>query len=132
LASGRRHIDVHGQLPAYALVVATDDVEARASRLENLLDEAVALLEKHGETYWAAWMATCRRTIAAGDAYGVDYLLSAFGGMGSFNDVLLLRANGNTIDESEEAFVNTRLEELRTDIWSDATEIRRSIDSSSS
>ena len=109
--------------------MATDDVEIRASRLANLLDEAVGLLEKHGETHWAAWLATSKRTIAAGDAYGLDYLLSAFGGMGGFNDLLVLRVNGHAIEESQEGAVNTRLAELGSAIWAEATTIRHSIGS---
>ncbi|WP_202805926.1 DUF6966 domain-containing protein, partial [Actinopolymorpha alba] len=89
--------------------MATDEVEARASRLANLLDEAVGLLEKHGESHWASWLATSRRRIAAGDTYGLDHLLSAFGGMGSLNDLLVLRVNGHEINEAQEGAVNTRL-----------------------
>ncbi|WP_026257851.1 DUF6966 domain-containing protein, partial [Actinopolymorpha alba] len=68
--------------------------------------------------------------IAAGDTYGLDHLLSAFGGMGSLNDLLVLRVNGHEINEAQEGAVNTRLDELLNAIWTEATAIRRTIGSS--
>jgi hypothetical protein len=38
---------------------------------------------------WAARLTASRQRIARGDPYGVKDLLSAFGGMGSFNDLYL-------------------------------------------
>ncbi|WP_040421928.1 DUF6966 domain-containing protein, partial [Actinopolymorpha alba] len=62
--------------------------------------------------------------------YGLDHLLSAFGGMGSLNDLLVLRVNGHEINEAQEGAVNTRLAELRNAIWTETTAIRRTIGSS--
>ncbi|OBF81137.1 hypothetical protein A5791_05660 [Mycobacterium sp. 852002-51163_SCH5372311] len=38
---------------------------------------------------WAARLTASRRRIARGDPYGVNDLLAAFGGMGSFSDLYL-------------------------------------------
>lgn len=60
-----------------------------AAGLLSILDELIALLRGSGETHWSAWLEKDRILIANGDFYGVEHLLRAFGGMGSFNDVAL-------------------------------------------
>jgi Domain of unknown function (DUF6966) len=70
------------------------DADLHLEAVEDVLDETIGLLERYGEDQWAAWPRTSRRRLAAGDAYGLDHLLQAFGGMGSFNDLALMRANG--------------------------------------
>ena len=66
-----------------------------AARLLSILDELIALLRESDETHWSAWLEQDRRLIANGDFYGVEHLLRAFGGMGSFNDVALGEAEKN-------------------------------------
>jgi hypothetical protein len=105
----------------------TDDASADIARLCVLLDEAVAVLSPHGETQWSTWLSTCARELRAQDAHGLDRLLSGFGGMGSFNDLLVLRVNGHIVDQAHEDAVNRRLDELRLDIWTDATGLRHKL-----
>jgi len=62
-----------------------EDIETLASEL----DEAVALLNKHGLAYWANWLLQDTALIRKGDFYGIEHLLSAYGGMGSINDLVL-------------------------------------------
>jgi hypothetical protein len=50
------------------------------------LTEAEALLRERGDTHWADWLERDRARIARGDAYGLDHVKQAFGGMGSIND----------------------------------------------
>lgn len=57
------------------------------SELLHVLDELVPLLRELDEDFWADWMETSQRLILASDLYGVEKLLSAYGGMGSFNDL---------------------------------------------
>ena len=54
------------------------DIEALATNLE----EAEALLRKHRIFRWADWLEKDARFIRNLDFYGIEHLLSAFGGMG--------------------------------------------------
>lgn len=53
------------------------------------LDEAIEILEQAGESHWKVWLERDRQLIAGQNASGLAHLLSAFGGMGSFNDLVL-------------------------------------------
>ena len=59
------------------------EVEALAA----MLDEAVTLLSRNHATHWADWLAKDAMRIRRLDFYGIEHLLSAFGGMGSLNDL---------------------------------------------
>lgn len=89
------------------------------------LEEATTLLRAYGVEGWAAWLEDDRRRIAEGDHDGLDHLLSAFGGMGSLNDVELhwWRDDPSDGDLDDDAHDN-RLNELRTRIYTDAVALR--------
>jgi hypothetical protein len=53
------------------------------------LREAEQLLRDHNQRQWADWLAKDAHRIHQLDFYGVEHLLSAFGGMGSLNDLVL-------------------------------------------
>lgn len=57
--------------------------------LAQYLDQAEALLLRYGQVQWADWLRKDARLIRALDFYGIEHLLAAYGGMGSFNDVVL-------------------------------------------
>ena len=57
--------------------------------LLSLLEEAASLLRKHKVDHWANWLERDAQLIRGLDFYGVEHLLSAFGGMGSLNDLAL-------------------------------------------
>ncbi|MFL6156093.1 MAG: DUF6966 domain-containing protein, partial [Marmoricola sp.] len=65
--------------------------------------------------------------LATYDAAAFDHVLGAFGGMGSFNDLLILGYNGHTVEPREETAINHRLSDLRTSIWEDATALRHAV-----
>ncbi|MBX3652140.1 MAG: hypothetical protein KF771_12285 [Burkholderiales bacterium] len=50
------------------------------------LDQITMILRGSNEHHWVTWLEKDRKLIANGDFYGVEHLLQAFGGMGSFND----------------------------------------------
>jgi hypothetical protein len=104
-----------------------NDVDESLQRLAGVLEQTVSLLNQHGESHWAAWLATCERELAAGDAHGLDRFLGAFGGMGSFNDLLVMKVNGHRIEQEQESAVNRRLAELRHEAWTEATALRHAI-----
>ena len=62
-------------------------MEPETTELVDTLAEAIALLRKHGVAHWANWLEKDKRLIGCSDFYGIEHLLSAFGGMGSFNDL---------------------------------------------
>lgn len=76
------------------------------------------LPRRYGEGHWADRITDAIRRINDGDLSGVDYLLRAFGGMGSLNDLLIHEANGHSIAAVDVGPVNDRLDELRTRVYS--------------
>jgi hypothetical protein len=85
--------------------------------LASMLDEVVALLRAAGLASWAEWFERDADRIRSRDSSGVEHLLTAYGGMGSFNDVVLM----SRIDDASPGHVfqaeNERLDELRTRIY---------------
>ena len=97
-------------------------------RLLELLEESIRLLNRHGVTHWARCLERDRGLIENGDRYGVEHLLTTFGGMGSFGDLQISRANGHSISPADEAAVNARLGALRGELYDLATAILRAAD----
>ena len=62
--------------------------------LAQMLDQAEALFRSYGQVRCAEWLTKDARLIRSLDGYGLEHLLSAYGGMGSLNDVVLQRSNG--------------------------------------
>ncbi|WP_142277442.1 DUF6966 domain-containing protein [Mycobacterium timonense] len=57
--------------------------------LDELIDKLPTFDTGTGCQRWVTWLARSRQRIARGDPHGIDELLSAYGGMGSFNDLEL-------------------------------------------
>jgi hypothetical protein len=69
------------------------------------------LLGKAGENHWRAWL---RQDMALWESRkDVSHHLSAYGGMGSFNDVWISVQNGHTITRTQEPWVNNLFEILK-------------------
>jgi hypothetical protein len=99
---------------------------SKREQLLKTLSEAESVLSCHGEEHWASWLRRDASLIQAGDGLGLEHLLSAFGGMGSFNDLILHPVNGHRIRDEETRPVNDRLGKLRSEIFELAEELRRS------
>lgn len=99
----------------------------RTSELVTILDETIAVLRSAQENHWSAWLEKDAAWIRADDFYGVEHFLSAFGGMGSLNDLVLCPANGHTLDASQIAPLNDRLNHLLSQSWSLARELERNV-----
>jgi len=65
--------------------------------LIEILERSASLLRNHDEDNWASWLESDRALLERGDFRGVTHFLSAFGGMGSLNDVTLLASNGHVL-----------------------------------
>ena len=93
--------------------------------LASMIDEAEGLLRKHGVSHWADWLKKDSRFIRNLDFYGIEHLLSAFGGMGSLNDLGLAeprKDNPNVFVASPD---DERFQSLLTDIHALATKLSR-------
>ncbi|MCB1939991.1 MAG: hypothetical protein KDE64_12430 [Rhodocyclaceae bacterium] len=77
--------------------------------LAKLLERIHLLLAKYGEKHWSAWLARDARLIRNLDLYGVEHFLSAFGGMGSINDLVLHPINDHQNREGEIDAANIEL-----------------------
>ena len=99
--------------------------EQAVIELAALLSRAIALLEAHGETSWATWLRADRERIVHGEAARLGHLLSAFGGMGSLNDVVFSPANGNAADERSGVADTEQLRELLNELYVTARDLNR-------
>jgi len=61
-------------------------------RLEQLASELGELREllRERDRFWFTWMDRAVAEIKQADTHGLDRLLAAYGGMGSFNDLVLV------------------------------------------
>ncbi len=105
-----------------------NDVDRRYDDLVDALVETVALLRRYDVSWWADWLDRDRVHVQRGDAYGLDHILQAFGGMGSLNDVVIHPVNGNPIAAEDVGPVNRRLGELTSQIYAAATWLRHRLD----
>lgn len=101
-----------------------------ATRLDELLetlDKLVQLLESDREQRWSKWIRQSRERLQDSDFSGIEHLLSAYGGMGSFNDLIICQSYENGKFHWKDGHVekNNRLDELRGKAWELADSIRK-------
>lgn len=99
-------------------------VDADVTRLVTVLEEMASLLAGHSERDWADRIAKDIAWIRHGDGYGVLHLLTAFGGMGSLNDVVFHPMNGNVATIAEAGPVNERFQVLKSEAYLLAASLR--------
>ena len=104
-----------------------NDLKQKIELLIAILEQIEHLLVIHREQHWSAWITRDITAIKKYDAHGIVHLLSAYGGMGSFNDLWLCAANGHRIDEMEVMGVNDTLSALRSEAYALAKEIEHKI-----
>ncbi len=95
------------------------------ARLVELLEGAANLLRRYGVEFWAKWLSDDATRIRDRDFRGVEHLLTAYGGMGSLNDVFICRENGHSIAAEEVEAVNKQLQDLLGRIFKLADRLRR-------
>jgi hypothetical protein len=89
------------------------------------LRQTVDLLYHFGEHDWAMWLREGLSWIEHDDFSGVERVLAAYGGMGSFTDLVLHPSNGSLDFDAECKLANEQLESLRSEMFDLAQEIRR-------
>ena len=107
---------------------ASGSAEALTDAQRGLLatvESIIEVLEDDGETHWQTYMAEVRAMFLRGDRRAVQKLLGAYGGMGSFNDLVLGHrvVDGETVVRDDMAALNERLDGLRTSAWTQAKEL---------
>jgi hypothetical protein len=100
-----------------------NDQKQKIQQLIFILEQIAHLLVTHGEHHWSAWITRDITTMKNHNANGIVHLLSAYGGMGSFNDLWLCSTNGHRIDDSEVIKVNDKLSALRSEAYALAKEM---------
>jgi hypothetical protein len=104
------------------------------AELITTLAELVRLLEDYGQAGWAHWMRAAKSQLEGFDAHGLDKIIAAHGGMGSFNDLVIgyrLVPDGGvqTVVWSDAGRAAAqRLEELRGKMFILAAKLNREID----
>ena len=98
--------------------------EPKTQILCERIRETADLVRRVGENYWCEWLEESLRRIGNSDFSGIEHLRSAFGGMGSFNDILISRANGHPVSDEESWSLNARLSDLQHKLYELADYIR--------
>ena len=108
-------------------IVKHAEFDARYQQLLLDLDELVNLLRKYGENQWADWIAKDRIGLTAFETKAIEHLVSVFGGMGSFNDLMLHPCNGHSIKERDVPAMEEHLGDLSDQIWSNAKYLKKTL-----
>ncbi len=87
----------------------------KTAELIKVVDEMTVLLKQHSEENWVSWMGQVSARLKNSDYSGIEKLLGAYGGMGSFNDFVLIAKPS----------ANEQLNVLRHKAWQLATDIKR-------
>jgi hypothetical protein len=85
------------------------------------------LLASVGEEYWSSKLSALAEAAPEPlSANEVEEILSWYGGMGSFSDMLISSINDHDVQPEQEDELNAQLSELRSAIYSDAMEAKLS------
>ena len=102
----------------------------KTKELIEVLTSIIDLLKSDGETHWAAWMRKSKSRLESSDFSGITHLLGAYGGMGSFNDLIICQQmiGGKFSWKDGHIEKNDELSRLRSEAWELADAIKRSRD----
>lgn len=95
--------------------------------LIEVLGQIIKILENDGELHWSRWMRKAQGRLIDSDYSGISYLLSAYGGMGSFNDLVIGQDINDGKFSCKPSYIemNNNLQELRDRAAQLAHEIQR-------
>jgi hypothetical protein len=102
-------------------------VGPKTQALIGVLDELAAVLASDEEEHWSGWMTAARTRLLNSDYSGIDYLMSAYGGMGSLNDHVLGQGYQEGVFAWKPGHVelNKKFNALRTKAWEIANEVKQ-------
>jgi hypothetical protein len=100
---------------------------SKTEELTEVLARLATLLERDSEQHWCAWMLRAKGRLENSDYSGIEYLLGAYGGMGSFNDFVAGQTTVSGQFSWEPGYVelNDEIDALRSKAWALATDIKR-------
>jgi hypothetical protein len=75
------------------------------------------LLDNAKDPHWTFHLRGDLERLEEGDLSAVEHLLSAYGGMGSLNDLYICAENEHAISIADRESVNTRLRNLTSEMW---------------
>ena len=103
----------------------------KTKELIDVLSRLIDLLSDQKEDLWGNWLAESKKRLLSSDHSGIEKLLGAYGGMGSFNDLVVgyYQENGITQQRKGHGAANQELSKLRTRAWKLATEIKHEVES---
>lgn len=113
----------HTSRGSFQTVRMMNEMGPKTTELVELMTELDELLARFGRDHWSKWVREDMARIKNSDSAGVQHFLSAFGGMGSLNDVYLCPANCDRIKEDQVEKVNGDLSSLLSRCWELATAI---------
>lgn len=87
----------------------------KTQELITTLESLILILEEDNKDHWVDWLQTARKWLVQSDFSGIEKLLSAYGGMGSFNDLYLSKITRK----------NENFSDLQSKAWQLATEIKQ-------
>lgn len=94
--------------------------------LIQLLIACEALLRSVGEIFWADKIQSAlKKGENSADIYMLEEILSWYGGMGSFNDLMISRYNDHLVDEKDEEKLNDELNRLRGRIYQETIRLKQ-------
>lgn len=94
--------------------------------LIQLLIACEALLCSVGETFWSDKIQSALKEGGNSiDIYLLEEILSWYGGMGSFNDLMISRYNDHLVDEKDEEKLNDELNRLRSQLYQEVVRLKR-------
>lgn len=99
----------------------------KTKELIQVLNEIISLLNDDDNSHWEKWMISAKTRLINSDYSGIEHLLGAYGGMGSFNDLVI----GHSIENSKFQWKpnakenNDKLNELRHRAYEIADYIKR-------
>lgn len=94
--------------------------------LIQLLITCEALLRNVGEDFWAdKLLRIVQRSGSSLDMNLIEEIISFYGGMGSFNDLIISHHNDHVVKGKDEDRLNNELAKLRSEIYQEAVRLRR-------
>lgn len=102
-----------------------DEFDLLLPSLAKRLSQLSSLLEELGESHWAEWLRHDSVLLADSNPEGLDHFLSALGGMGSLNDLVICRVNGHRVDKTDESKINLEVQQLLSECRERASELSK-------
>ncbi|WP_345063460.1 DUF6966 domain-containing protein [Leifsonia kafniensis] len=95
-------------------------------RLIELLNELGVLLAMYGESHWSKRLTYQSDRVNAFRLNAYAGVKSEFGGMGSLNDLLIMKANGHQLEVADERSANDWVSSLSSKIYDELKLMDRS------